>query len=181
MSRHHDAIGRYGELKMMHRHSSIFCLLLSALVAMGCSEKPAPTVQSANTHGVSSEPATSSLPAAGANITRAKLNASGVAAEYAAHFDSEKLVSIDEERQPQPGSMLSGQYTYQGARLLRYQGAKVSEPAQLDLQFDLQGTLQSGRGPDISNEEIVAIRARAQLLRSHALAQRAARSHSSGH
>jgi hypothetical protein len=65
--------------------------------------------------------------------------------------------------------------------LLRYQGAKVSEPAQLDLQFDLQGTLQSGQGPDVSDEEIAAIRARAQLLRSHALAQRASRSHSSGH
>jgi hypothetical protein len=118
MSRHHDAISRYGELKMMHRQSSIFCLLLSALAAMGCSEKPAPAVQSA-TDAVPSEPTTSSLPQADANVTRAKLNASGVAAEYAAHFDSEKLVSIDEERQPQPGSTLSGQYTYQGARLLR--------------------------------------------------------------
>ncbi len=180
MSRDHDAISKHGELKMMHRQSSIFCLLLSALVAMGCSEKPAP-VQPANTDAVSSEPARSSLPAADGNVTRAKLNASGVTAEYAAHFDAEKLVSIDEARQPQPGSLLSGQYTYQGARLLRYQGAKVSEPAQLDLQFDLQGTLQSGQGPDVSDEEIAAIRARAQLLRSHALAQRASRSHSSGH
>ncbi|HVF15564.1 MAG TPA: hypothetical protein VNA21_01595, partial [Steroidobacteraceae bacterium] len=124
---------------------------------------------------------TTSLPPADANVTRAKLNASGVAAEYAARFDSEKLVSITEERQPQTGSTLTGQYTYQGARLLRYQGAKVTEPAQLDLQFDLQGGLQSGRGANIDDEEIAAIRNRAQLLRSHALAQRATRHHSNGH
>jgi hypothetical protein len=166
---------------MMHRPSSIFCLLLSVLVASGCSDKPAPVVQSTDASATPSEPATSSLAPADANIIRAKLNASGVAAEYSANFESEKLVRIDEERQPQPGSTLTGQYTYQGARLLRYQGAKVTQPAQLDLQFDLQGALQSGQGTDISNEEVAAIRDRAQLLRSHALAQRTSRSHSSGH
>ena len=181
MSRDHDAFCVYGEFKMMHRPSSIFCLLLGVLVATGCSEKPAPALRSADTHATPSEPTTSSLPPADANITRAKLNASGVAAEYAAHFEAEKLVSIDEERQSQPGSTLTGQYTYQGARLLRYQGAKVTHPAQLDLQFDLQGALQSGQGVDVSDEEIAAIRDRAQLLRSHALAQRASRGHSSGH
>jgi hypothetical protein len=147
---------------------------------MGCAEKPAPAPQSSNADVAHPSVTTDSATAADPNVTRAKLNASGVAAEYAARFESEKLISIDEQRQPQPESTLTGQYTYQGARLLRYQGAKVTEPAQLDLQFDLQGMVQ-GRGPEVSDEEITAIRNRAQLLRSHALAQRATRNHSSGH
>jgi hypothetical protein len=160
---------------MMYRHSMIYGLLFTVLLHAGCSEKPAPAPDMPPA-------ATATQPAAtdSANVTRAKLNAGGVAAQYSAHFDAEKLVRIEEQRQ-QGGNTFDGEYTFQGARLLRYRGAKLSQPATLDLEFDLQGSLQSGRGPDVTDEEIAAIRNRAQLLRSHALAERASRAHSRGY
>jgi hypothetical protein len=113
------------------------------------------------------------------NLTRGKLNAGGVSASYAAHFESEKLVRIDEERRAQDGATFTGEYTYQGARLLHYRGAKPTAPATLDLEFDMNGALRSGQGPDVSEDDVAAIRNRAQLLRSHALAQRTSRGHGS--
>jgi hypothetical protein len=163
---------------MMHRHSTISGLLLTAVLLAGCSEKPAPVAATPPPAPATTaaQPETDN-----ANVTRAKLNAGGVAAGYSAHFDAEKLVRIDEQRQPQGGAALSGEYTFQGARLLHYRGAKITQPATLDLEFDMQGVLQQGRGPDVTDEEIAAIRNRAQLLRSHALAQRASRAHTSGY
>jgi hypothetical protein len=107
------------------------------------------------------------------------VNAGGVSASYAAHFDNEKLVRIEEERRAQGGAMLTGEYTYQGARLLNYRGAKPTAPASLNLEFDMQGALRSGQGPDVTEDDVAAIRNRAQLLRSHALAQRSSRGHGS--
>ena len=152
-------------------------LLVCLLLLAGCSEKAPPSVAA---------PPETSAPiatpqAVDANITRAKLNAHGVPAQYAAEFVDEKLVKINEQRESGGSATLDGEYTFQGGRLLRYRGAKVQQAASLDLQFDLQGVLQSGRGPDVSDQDISMIRDRAQLLRSHALAQRAARSHSDGH
>jgi len=162
---------------MSHRSSfvtSIFCLL----AVIGCGDKSAPPVQSVqDTQAITSAPAPTNDP----NITRAKLNAHGVPSEYAAEFVDEKLVKINEQRQSVASQALVGEYTFQGGRLLSYRGAKAQQPAALDLQFDLQGTLLSGRGPDVTDEDIATIRDRAQLLRSHALAQRAARGHSDGH
>ena len=157
---------------MMYRPMS---LLFAALLIMGCSEKreaPAQAPRAAAT-------ATEDRPAQNdPNTTRAKLNALGIPTDYAARFDADKLVSIAEQRQPPGGATLDGEYFFEGARLIRYRGAKVSQPARLDLQFDMQGALQSGAGPDVTPDDIVAIRDRAQLLRSHAVAQRSARGHS---
>ena len=113
-------------------------------------------------------------------VRRAKLTASGVAAQYSVHFDAERLVRIDEQRRTATGALLQSEYTYQGARLLHYRGSKLIEPTPIDLQFDVQGVLLSQQG-DVSDAELDAIRARAQLLRSHALAQRASRAHTTGH
>lgn len=161
----------------MARHcSNVFVLSACSLLLLGCENKTAPAPEP--------EPktdATASTDANDPNVTRAKLNAHGVPAEYAAHFMDEKLVTISERRDSRAGATREGEYTFQGGRLLRYRGAKVRDAAMLDLQFDLQGVLQSGRGPDVTEEDIMMIRDRAQLLRSHALAQRAARSHSNGH
>lgn len=145
--------------------------ICAALLIGGCSDKsaaPAP------------QPATATQEAPmqrDPNTTRAKLNALGIPTDYAARFDTEKLVSIEEQRRPTDGEVLDGEYFFEGARLIRYRGAKVSRPAALDLQFDMQGALQSGAGPDVTEEDIIAIRDRAQLLRSHAVAQRSARAH----
>jgi hypothetical protein len=164
----------------MKRHSTIFLLCVAAVLA-GCSKQPAPVAATP-----SPETAMTSMPALepnSADVVHAKLNASGVAAEYSARFDGQTLVRIDERRQPQSGGPLEGEYSFQGARLLRYRGAALAhpegaQPAMLDLQFDMQGVLQSARTAELTDENIDAIRGRAQLLRSHALAQRAARQHS---
>jgi hypothetical protein len=107
----------------------------------------------------------------------AKWNAGGIPAEYVAHFEANQLARINEQRQPVNVAPVRSEYTYKGARLLSYRGAKLSDAAQLDLHFDMQGVLQSGQGVNVSEEEIAAIRNRAQLLRSHALAQRATKMH----
>ena len=156
----------------MNRHATAL-VLLSAVLVTGCSKQEAPPATST----VAASPK-SSEQEDDANMTRAKLNAGGVAASYAAHFDAEKLVRIDEERRLASGAPLNGEYKYQGARLMTYRGAKIDELDTLELQFDAQGVLQSGHSPDVTEEDIAAIRNRAQLLRSHALAQRASRSHS---
>jgi hypothetical protein len=96
--------------------------------------------------------------------------------EYAAHFESGQLVRITEDRQADAVAH-AGEYTFKGARLIAYRGAALSASSAVDLQFDMQGMLQSGQGPDVTQEDISAIRGRAQLLRSHALAQRATRTH----
>jgi len=164
---------------MMYRRSIVLALMLTTSLVAGCSKQPAP---------VESAPpppsATTAMPSAQAldpDVTRAMLDTGAMNAQYAAHFENEKLVRIDEQRVLQSGAALRGEYTYQGARLLHYRGGKIAGPATLDLKFDLQGVLLSGRGPDVTDEDIAAIRNRAQLLRSHALAQRATRIHSSGH
>lgn len=158
---------------MMYRHLSLLC---TAIVLCSCSEKrEPPTLQAQPPAAAAVEDAPSQNDP---NTTRAKLNALGIPTDYAARFDSDKLVSIEERRQPPGGAALDGEYFFEGARLMRYRGAKVSQPATLDLQFDMQGILQSGAGPDVTQDDVIAIRDRAQLLRSHAVAQRAARGHS---
>lgn len=160
---------------MMHPHPVIFWLLCASLLAGCARQEPAPPPappSDAAAHATTVSDDTQDAP-------RAKLNGNGMAADYSARFEAGQLVRIDEERQAQGGAALPGEYTYQGARLLRYRGARLTAPATLDLQFDMQGALLSGGGPDLDEAEVAAIRNRAQLLRSHALAQRASREHGS--
>ncbi len=164
---------------MMYRRSIVFALMSTTSLVAGCSKQPAP--MESPPPPPSATTAMPSVQAHDADVTRAKLDTGAMSAQYAAHFENEKLVRIDEERVLQAGPALGGEYTYQGARLLHYRGGKIAAPATLDLKFDLQGVLLSGRGADVTDEDIAAIRNRAQLLRSHALAQRATRIHSSGH
>jgi hypothetical protein len=73
-----------------------------------------------------------------------------------------------------------GEYELRGARLLHYSGNGLSSADDIELRFSLQGVLElakSGSGGTVSQEEISAIRERAQLLRSHALAQKTTRDH----
>ena len=98
---------------------------------------------------------------------------------YQAYFSGQKLQRISETRARADAESAAGDYEFQGGRLLRYAGRALRSEAPLELRFDLQGqvTLASAGERSASPEEISEIRARAQLLRSHALAQRAARSH----
>ena len=135
----------------------------------------------------SKEPATQSAPltpaiaptntaAANARTLSGRINAAGIAATYEATFDESERVRIAEQR----ADSRKGEYELRGARLLHYSGNGLSSADAIELRFSLQGVLElanSGSGGTVPQEEISAIRERAQLLRSHALAQKTTRDH----
>ena len=149
-----------------------FALMLAAALLASCSKAPAPTP----TTRPAQAPSIPELPNEGADVLRGRLPVGGMRVEYAAQLDAGQLTRIIEHRQNETAT-LAGEYEFKGARLLHYRGAKLGEPAELDLRFDLQGVLQAGGGPHVSEEDIRAIHGRAQLLRSLALAQRDTRMH----
>ena len=103
------------------------------------------------------------------------INAMGIAATYAATFGAQEQLRIAERR----ANSRNGAYEFRGARLLHYSGSGLSSAEPIELRFDLQGALtlsKAGSGP-VPPAEISAIRERAQLLRSHALAQKTSRDH----
>ncbi len=105
-------------------------------------------------------------------------HAGGVASRYAPRFRGESLVRIEELR-GRGTQAVQGAYAFQGARLMRYEGAPLDGAGSLLLEFDLQGKVVTARHDDAAatNEQISAIRTRAQLLRNHALAQQVSRTH----
>ena len=112
-------------------------------------------------------------------ILSAEFDAAGVAASYDAHFTDGRVTRITEKRARPPAGFASGEYEYRGARLVRYAGAPMAGDGALGLELDMQGRVVEARidGRPALPEEISAIRSRAQLLRSHALALSAARAH----
>jgi len=95
--------------------------------------------------------------------------------EYSVDFSANQLRGITEVRTA-VGRRAQGRYEFYGARMTRYSGEQLHTAAAVRLEFDLQGVLLS-QVPEISATEVAAIRSRGQLLRSHALAQQAARAH----
>ena len=73
----------------------------------------------------------------------------------------------------------SAEYEFKGARLLRYSGAPIEPGANVELRMDVNGKVLSAMAgsQSLSPEQISKITSRAQLLRSHALAQAATRNH----
>ena len=152
-------------------------MVIAAALLTACSER-APVASQTQVIANAPEP---TIDESSGDVRHASLNANGIATKYSAYYSSDRLTRIVEQREPQAGGAATGEYSYQGARLLRYRGTKLGDATQIDLQFDVQGALQSGAGPNVAEDEIAAIRNRAQLLRSHALAQSATRGHTSGH
>ena len=113
------------------------------------------------------------------DVMRVEVAAGGIPTTYQAYFREEQLRRISETRARADAQSAPGDYEFQGGRLLHYTGHALRSEAPLELKFDLQGkaTLANAGDRSASLEEISEIRARAQLLRSHALAQRATRSH----
>ncbi len=110
---------------------------------------------------------------------RISTNAGGIASRYAPRFEGNALVRIDEQREGNDGTPALGAYVFQGARLMRYEGNALDGAGELLLVFDLQGRVITARLDEAaaSEAQISAIRTRAQLLRNHALAQHATRTH----
>ena len=160
--------------------SSRFFPLICATTAFlfaACSDRQAGPAPSATNEATQSAPTPEEDTSQ--DVIKAALPMGNVAATYRASFEAGQLKRIAEERKPQGAAALRGNYVFYGARLIEYSGAALQSDATLELHFDMQGGLMSAAGsagkPD--EAELSAIRNRAQLLRSHALARKSTRSH----
>lgn len=106
---------------------------------------------------------------------KSHIDANGKRTAYSAFFDGQQLTQIN-EAEGASGGVVS-EYRYHGARLLKYSRAASGETTVLEL--DDQGRVQRAVAGtrELAAAEIDVIRTHAQLLRSHALAQRASRLH----
>ena len=143
------------------------------LLALGaCSKEPATTQSAPITPAI----APTNEAAANARTLSGSIVAAGIAATYEATFEDNERIRIAEQR----ADSRKGEYELRGARLLHYSGGGLSSADAIELRFTLQGVLEhakSGSGGEVSQEEISAIRERAQLLRSHALTQKSTQDH----
>jgi hypothetical protein len=145
---------------------------LIALALGACSKEP--TTPPPSTPLVTA-PAPAPQAAAHADTLSSHINAAGIAATYEATFGAQEQLRIAEQR----SDSRNGEYEFRGARLLHYSGSGLSSAEPIELGFDLQGVMtlsKAGSGP-VAPAEVSAIRERAQLLRSHALAQKTSRDH----
>lgn len=144
------------------------------LLALGaCSKQPEPAAAPAAPLVAAAPQANE--PKAVAQTLEGKINAAGLAATYQATFGANEALRIVEQR----ADSKSGEYEFRGARLLHYSGGGLTRPSQIELAFDLSGAMtlaEADAGP-VSSQEIGSVRERAQLLRSHALAQKTTRDH----
>lgn len=160
------------------RHTFVTALLI---VASACSRERAAEEAQSNapiTPEIASQDPPRPQHDAEHSMLSAELNAGGALSRYEAHFANEHLTRIDETR-ARDGRADAGVYEFYAARLLKYEGVGLTRPSRVRLELDMQGRVTTALADEApaAAEEISAIRARGQLLRSHALAQRATRSH----
>ena len=159
------ALRSYG-VKLMFRTCRSLQTGLILLALGACSKEPAPPQSTPLAPAIApTKAATAAAPALSSQV-----NAAGISAKYDATFEDGERLRIVEQR----ADSRSGEYEFRGARLLRYSGSGLSSARAIELRFSLEGALElakSGAGT-VPPEEISAIRERAQLLRSHALAQK---------
>jgi hypothetical protein len=145
------------------------------LLALGACSKEPPTPPPPSTPLVTAPAPAPELAAAPANTLSSHINAAGIAATYEATFGEQEQLRIAEQR----ADSRHGEYEFRGGRLLHYSGSGLSSAEPIEVGFDLQGVMtlsKAGSGP-VPAAEVSAIRERAQLLRSHALAQKTSRDH----
>ena len=155
------------------RMKTLCIIAVTTLALLSACSKNSPEPERAK---AAAAPETLPTEPASGDVVRAEITAGGIAAEYAAHFESNQLTRIVEQRST-TGGIVTGEYQFKGARLIQYTGAKLSASDPIDLHFDMQGVLQPGQGATATEEELREIRGRSQLLRNHALAQRSTRTH----
>ncbi len=145
--------------------------VISTMAACGKSEEQNPQVPLV-TAAAQSEPV----------IPKIQIEAGGRSGFYTPHHQGDQLVEIREERSGTNGTV-RGRYEFRGARLMRYEGGSFEDDAKLSAEFSLEGALVAARKGDgqAPDEELVQLRRRAQLLRSHALAQQASKMHTANH
>jgi len=144
--------------------------LLLTLALAGCSKPPS---------AQSGPLVTAPLQSADAQIIRASLRSGDIQSSYAAHVRNGRIATIDEARSAADGRSAQGTYSFYEARLVKYSGDGIAAVGHEEIEFDLHGAItrsQGGAGP-LSTDEVGAIRNRAELLRSHALAKEAVQMH----
>jgi hypothetical protein len=148
-------------------------VLAAMFIVAACSKQPEP---SATPTTPLVERSAADSKAVRTEETDGKLAPGGIAASYRATFSDGQIRSLEETREP---GTLKGVYEFQGARLMKYQGAALSSAEKIELEFDQRGKVLVSRAGDkeVSAEETSAIRDRAQALRSHAVAQHDLRGH----
>ena len=168
----------------MTPHSSFFraSAIALSMLAAGCSDRHSTASSAAVKDTSSQQAAAESAPMRDTepqDILKAELAAGGTPATYEATFEEGQLKRITEERKPAGAAARRADYVFYGARLLEYSGAALQSDATVDLRFDMQGGLTSSSGSNgkPGDVEINAIRNRAQLLRSHALARKSVHGH----
>lgn len=107
---------------------------------------------------------------------QSRFDSAGRRTQYAAYFEGPQLARIEET--PDGGGP-TAKYTYRGARLLKY--SQPGNSGEVILELDDRGRVQRALvgQQTLAQTEIDAIRTRAQLLRSHALAKQATKMHGS--
>ena len=157
---------RIGGVRLMFRTCRSLQTGLILLALGACSREPAPPQSTPLAPAI----APAKTATANAPTLSGQLNAAGIAAKCDASFADGEQLLIHEQR----ADARTGQYEFRGARLLHYSGNGMSSADSLELRFNLQGVLESAKSSAgaVAPEEISAIRERAQLLRSHALAQK---------
>lgn len=172
----------------MHAPSHVLwagaALLFLTLAA--CSERDQSPPPAQKQTPSASAPLKPSINVASMQKVSSKLTTAGMATRYDAYFDGQQLKAIVEERQA-PSQSAQGEYLYMGARLMQYVGGPLPDVAghdaeTIEMKLDLQGRLLSVRDREdparaIEPAQVDALRARAELLRSHALTQRSISAH----
>lgn len=170
---------------MTSQRTILFGTVWLALVAAGCSERKPPE-QAAAPPAAAPAPVTSDhepvLDEAPGDTVSGRLAAGETPAKYVARFEDGQLKSITEERTPPGAAVRAAKYVFYGARLVEFSGVALQSDATIDLRFDMQSgvTAASGSAGRPGDDEISAVRSRAALLRSHALAHRSTRGHGEG-
>lgn len=157
---------------IVSRWKNIF-VVATALAIVGCSKPPASSTPLV-------EQSAADQKAVGLDEFSGSFAPGGIHASYRATFSEGQIKTLEETRDATAtGASSRGNYEFQGARLLKYQGAALGSTDELQLEFDPQGRVLVARAgeKDASPEEISAIRDRAQSLRSHAVAHYSVRGH----
>jgi hypothetical protein len=154
---------------------AVFAFAMTLL--SGCSEHrsvPQPTPQAA---AQPQTPTTAAGPAEEqpGSVIKGSAAPGGVAATFEAHLKDGQVQKIAEARTPTG----TGEYSFYGARLVEYHGSALQSAASIELKFSMSGgviaaTSSAGK---VSDDEINAIRTRAQVLRSAAAARQATQGH----
>lgn len=155
------------------------CALPALAMLAGCSDPNAAIKENAASQALSENKLPPTPEMLAQDVLTAQIAAGGIPASYEAAFEDGQLRRIVEQRGAEGAAEREGQYVFYGARLIEFSGAALQSDNSIELTFDTQGTLTSSGGihgtPD--EAEVSAIRNRAQLLRSHALARRSVHAH----